>query len=100
LLAAAGAWLGPGGVFVVFLVEGLLGMVLAITQALAQGRIRALLRNTALITVNLAHVRAVGLDHVSETGRAAQPADQQLHMPWAVPLLIAFLAVCVWKWVL
>ena len=99
LLAAAGAWLGPWGVFVVFVLEALLGMVFAITQAIAHGRVSALLRNTVLITVNLAHVRDVGIDHVSETGRAAQPADQKLHMPWAVPLLIAFVAVCVWKWI-
>jgi len=99
LLAATGAWLGPWGILAVFVVETMVGMVFAIAQAIAHGRVGALLRNTVLITVNLAHVRAVGVDHVSETGRAAQPSDQKLHIPWAVPLLIAFVTVCAWKWI-
>lgn len=98
LLAAVGAWLGPAGVMAVFVVEAMVGMVVAIAQAIAQRRVGALLHNTALVTVNLAHLRQVGVDHVAGTGRDAQGSHEKLHMPWAVPLLIAFVVLGVGGW--
>jgi prepilin peptidase CpaA len=98
LLAAVGTWLGPAGVLTVYIIEAMVGMVMAVAQAIAQGRLGALMQNSALVTVNLAHLREVGVDHVVETGRSAQAPHEKLHMPWAVPLLIAFIVLGVGKW--
>ena len=87
LLAGVGAWIGPVGALQVFCVEAIVGAVMVLVQAAAQGRLRLLLKNTAVLAVNLLHVKDVGLDHVAETGRSTRTVEVRL--PYAVPILIA-----------
>ena len=87
LLAAVGAWVGPVGALQVFCVEAIVGAVMVLAQSAAQGRLRKLMNNTAVLAVNLLHVTDVGLDHVAETGRSTRTVEVRL--PYAVPLLVA-----------
>ena len=91
LVAAIGAWLGPGGVLAVVLVASVAGAAMAVAQCAATGRLALLCRNTATIAVNLANVRRLGVDHVSATGRSLRSVDRP--MPKAVPLLVGVAAV-------
>src|SRR5579864_1864497 len=56
LMAGIGAWVGPGPAIAVLVLEKLIGLILVLTQATAQGRVRLLLRNSTLIAVNLLYV--------------------------------------------
>jgi prepilin peptidase CpaA len=87
LLAAIGAWVGPGAILQIFLAEAVIGMVLVLAQAAATGRLRVLVRNTAVLAVNFLHVGDLGVEHVSETGRSCRSVDRPL--PFAVPTLAA-----------
>src|SRR5688572_25830708 len=87
LLAGIGAWFGPQAALAVFAVEAIVGMVMALTQAAYQGKTRLLLKNSALVAVNLAHVAEVGLEHTRQTGQACRSIDRPL--PYAVPVLVA-----------
>jgi prepilin peptidase CpaA len=87
LMAGIGAWLGPWGAFELFLVEAIVGAAMVVAQAIAQRRARRLLGNTALLVVNLVHVRRLGLDHVAATGQSSRTVE--LRLPYAVPVLIA-----------
>ena len=58
LLAAVGAWLGPGQVAVVALATSLAGGVMAVVVALAYGYLRKALTNLYLL---LAHWRVMGV---------------------------------------
>jgi Flp pilus assembly protein protease CpaA len=87
LVAGIGAWLGPQAALVVFAVEALVGMVMALTQAAQQGKTKLLLKNSALVAVNLAHVGELGVEHVKRTGQACRSIDRPL--PKAVPVLVA-----------
>ena len=87
LLMGIGAWFGPQAALAVFAVEAIVGMVMALTQAAYQGKTRLLLKNSALVAVNLAHITDVGLEHAKRTGQACRSIDRPL--PYAVPVLIA-----------
>jgi prepilin peptidase CpaA len=87
LLAGVGAWMGPATVLSVFAIAAVVGAVIVLVQALAQRRGKILLRNSAVLALNLAHVGDVGMDHVRETGLASRSVDRPL--PYAVPVLIA-----------
>ena len=87
LLAAVGAWVGPVGALQLFCVEAVVGAVMVLAQSAAQRRLGKLLNNTAVLAVNLLHVRDVGLDHVAATGQSTRTVEVRL--PYAVPLLIA-----------
>jgi hypothetical protein len=50
-----------------------------------------LFRNSALVAMNLVHVRHVGLEHASATGRTAKSIGRPL--PYAVPVLLAAIVV-------
>lgn len=91
LLAAVGAWMGPGPVFLVFIIEAVLGMVYVLLQALMQGRSKVLFRNSAVIAANFACISEVGLNHAVETGRACKSVSRPL--PYAVPVCVATLIV-------
>jgi prepilin peptidase CpaA len=93
LLAAVGAWIGPGPVFTVFCVEAVVGLVIVLVQATAQRRTTALFRNSAIIAANFACASEVGLDHAIEAGKSCRSVNRPL--PYAVPLLVA-VAVVVW----
>jgi prepilin peptidase CpaA len=96
LLAGVGAWMGPETVFKVFLIAALVGAVIVLAQSLAQRRTKILLRNSAVLAMNLAHVGDVGVDHVRETGQAARSVDRPL--PYAVPVLIAMTLLVARSW--
>jgi prepilin peptidase CpaA len=87
LLTGVGAWLGPVGILSVFFLEAVIGMIIVLAQAVWQGRLPALLHNSVLLTINLAHLREVGLAHVTATGKASRSVDKPL--PYAVPVLLA-----------
>lgn len=91
LLTAVGAWTGPIGVLIVLLLTTLFGAVLSVAQAAQAGKLRALLRNSGLLAVNLVHVRTLGTDHLEQTGKRFRSIDRPL--PYAVPMLAG---VVVW----
>jgi prepilin peptidase CpaA len=93
LLAAVGAWIGPGPVFTVFCVEAILGMIIVLVQAAAQGRMTALFRNSAIIAANFAVASEMGLDNAIEAGKSCRSVSRPL--PYAVPLFAAVVVV-VW----
>lgn len=87
LVAGIGAWFGPQAALAVFCVEAIVGMFLALAQAAQQGKTRLLLKNSALVAVNLAHVTDVGIEHVKQTGQACRSIDRPL--PYAVPVMVS-----------
>jgi prepilin peptidase CpaA len=91
LLAGVGAWIGPSHVFYVFLVAAVIGMVIVVTQCIAQGRLRALLRNSTVLAVSLTNADSVGMDTVSTAGMNSRSVEKPL--PYAVPVLLATVAV-------
>ena len=93
LLAGVGAWLGPHDAIWIFAIAAIVGMCIVLTQATMQGRMKVLLRNSAVVAINLAHVGDVGLEHTTKTGQASRSVDRPL--PYAVPILVATLAVMI-----
>ena len=93
LLAAAGAWTGVTLIFYVFVVAALFEMVLALAQCAAQGRLRTLFRNTAVLAVNIAHAKELGEAHLDAAGIASSSAGRPL--PYAVSVLAAMLVLLV-----
>jgi prepilin peptidase CpaA len=93
LLAGVGAWIGLWPVFLVFIVEAVLGLVIVLTQAVCQGRLRTLTRNSTVLMLNLVHIGDLGVDHVTQTGQSCRSVDRPL--PYAVPVLLATAAVLV-----
>jgi prepilin peptidase CpaA len=91
LMAGAGAWLGPQGALALYVIEKILGLLIVVTQAAWQGRTRVLLRNSAIVAVNLLYVREVGVEHAARTGRSCRSVDRPL--PFAVPALAAAVLV-------
>jgi prepilin peptidase CpaA len=91
LIVGIGAWLGPWPVFAIFIAETVIGMVIVLTQALAQGRLKLLLRNTTVVGMNIAHLRDFGLDHVATTGNECRSVNRPL--PYAVPVLLATILI-------
>jgi prepilin peptidase CpaA len=91
LLAAIGSWLGPKGVFLVFIAEAVVGLVIVLVQATAQGRVRTLFRNSALIAAGFAYASETGLEHAVESGRSMKSVSRPL--PYAVPTLVATVLV-------
>ncbi|HEV2292497.1 MAG TPA: A24 family peptidase [Tepidisphaeraceae bacterium] len=96
LLAGVGAWLGPTLTLLIFSAAAIVGMLIVLTQALAQGRLTTLFRNTAVVGVNLMHLRAVGVEHASATGRGCRSVDRPL--PYAVPVLVAAVLLACWTY--
>lgn len=87
LMAGVGAWLGPFAGPAVYLLATLLGMLIVLAQAAAQRRLPLLFRNSAMVAMSLVHVREVGLEHASSTGRSARSIGRPL--PYAVPVFLA-----------
>lgn len=87
LMAGIAAWVGPIPVIAIFLAEKVIGLGVVLVQATAAGRLRELFRNSAVLAVNIAHVRSLGVDHTQETGRTFRSIDRPL--PYAVPTLVA-----------
>jgi prepilin peptidase CpaA len=96
LLAGVGAWFGPQAAVATFAIAAIIGAIMVLTQALAQGRTKVLFRNTAVLAVNLAHVNDVGLDHAKATGQSCRSVERPL--PYAVPVLIAMAILIARSW--
>jgi prepilin peptidase CpaA len=93
LLAGCGAWLGPIMTFKLFCAAAVVGMLIVLTQCALKRRLPTLFRNSALLAVNLLHVRELGLDHTAATGQSCRSVDKPL--PYAVPVLLALLILLV-----
>jgi prepilin peptidase CpaA len=97
LLAGLGAWLGPWPTLVVFAVAAIIGMVIVITQAAAQGRLARLFRNSAVIAMSLAQASGPdALDGAAGAGKACSDgAGAGKPLPYAVPVLLAVLLMII-----
>ena len=91
LMAAVGAWVGPAGILNVFLVAAVFGLVVVLSQAAWQGRLRVLARNSAVLAINLAHVNELGVDHVADVGGTTSSVDKPI--PYAVSILVGVVMV-------
>jgi len=89
---AVGAWVGPVGILIIMLAATVAGGAMALTQAAYSGKLRILLKNSAVLAINLAHVRQVGVDHIEQTGKGFRSIDRPL--PYAVPMMVAVLGWC------
>jgi prepilin peptidase CpaA len=87
LLAGVGAWLGPAPTLCVFAVEAIIGMLIVLVQAAWQRRLSDLFHNSMLLVVNVAHVKELGIEHVTATGQSTRSVDRPL--PYAVPVFLA-----------
>jgi prepilin peptidase CpaA len=91
LLTAVGAWVGGWAVLYIFAAEAVVGMAIVLAQAAWQGRLKTLVRNTAVLSVALANADQVGMDHVVEMGTGSRSVSRPL--PYAVPVLVATVIV-------
>jgi prepilin peptidase CpaA len=89
LLAALGAWIGPGDVVWLALYTGIAGGAMAIVVALASGYLRRGLDNLWLL---LCHWRVAGLKALPELTLDGSSAPK---LAYAVPILAGMVAV-VW----
>ena len=97
LLAGVGTWIGPIPVLSVFVIAAIIGMIIVLAQAVWQGRLNVLVRNSMLLTINLVHLNDVGIEHVTKTGRAARSVDRPL--PYAIPVSLAVAALAIKSYV-
>ena len=98
LLTGVGAWLGPWGVLLVFIVEALVGMVQAVVQAATQKRLGAVLRNTAVLAGGVASGAGdLSLPPLPEPGAKGSGSMKQV-LPYSVPVLIATVLVVGFRW--
>ncbi|HVT89919.1 MAG TPA: A24 family peptidase [Tepidisphaeraceae bacterium] len=91
LLAGVGAWLGPAGAIQVFAAAAIAGMVIVLVQCTYQGKLFALLRNSAVMAISLVHVNQLGVEHAAATGQSCRSVDRPL--PYALPVLMATVLV-------
>jgi prepilin peptidase CpaA len=96
LLAGVGAWLGPQGVLQVFTTAAVVGLIIVLVQSVWQGRMRILLRNSAVVALNLVQIEQLGAEHVISSGQSARSVEKPL--PYAVPVLAAALVVLLAQW--
>src|SRR5271155_152475 len=78
LLAGVGAWLGALAAVEVFCLAAIFGLVIVLAQAISQGRLRILSRNSAVLALNLVHIGDVGLEHTTATGKSSRSVDKPL----------------------
>lgn len=93
LMAGVGAWVGPGPIFLIFIVNAVIGLLVVLAQAAWQGRLSKLLVNSTVLTINLVHLQDVGIEHASQTGKSCRSIEKPL--PYAVTVLAAVLLVLV-----
>ena len=97
LLTGVGAWLGPVGVLLVFVVEAVVGMVQAIVQAAMQKRLGAVLRNSAVLAGSIAAGQGdAGVASLPDPVEGGSRAMKQV-LPYSVPVLIATVAVVAFR---
>ena len=90
---AVAVWLGPLGIVAAFMLSAVAGMIVAAVQAYRSGKLKALLHNSAVLSMNLVHARTVGVDHIQQTGTSFRSVDKPL--PYAVPMMIGTAIVVV-----
>jgi len=88
LMAGLGAWVGVRQSITIFIVECLVGALLVLVQAIIQGRLVSLVRNSALLATSISQQ---GVGSSAELGKECRSVDRPL--PFAVPTLIATLLV-------
>ena len=91
LLAGIGAWIGPTAVVQTFLAAAVIGLFIVLVQCAVQGKLFALFRNSAVLTMTILHVGELGTRTVTETGQACRSVDRPL--PYAVPVLLATILI-------
>jgi prepilin peptidase CpaA len=89
MLAGVGAWLGPIATLQVYAVAAVCGLLIVLTQCLANGRLTQLVRNSTLIAANFANYAQVGKETVIASGQSLRSVDKPL--PYAVPTLVGVL---------
>jgi prepilin peptidase CpaA len=87
LFGGVGAWLGPVNIIAVFIVATVAAMFVAVMQALATRRLKAVAHNVARMSVSMAH---------GERG-IQPPDDSSRHVPYAVPMLLAVVIMVAWS---
>lgn len=97
LMAGVGAWLGPAPTLCVFAIQALFGMVIVLAQAAWQRRLAALFHNSMLLLVNVAHVRELGIEHVTATGQSSRSVSRPL--PYAVPVFLAVASMAIQSYI-
>jgi len=90
MLAGIGAWVGVALVMKILVVEAVLGMAIVLARAAREHRIRELVRGSAVLAMNLARG-----DFGEEPN---EPEAGERLLPFAVPLLVATLAVIAAAW--
>ena len=91
LMAGLGTWMGPVPAMLVLITEKVIGLIIVLTQAATEGRLRALFKNSVLLTANVLHVKDIGIENVARNGQRYQSVTRPL--PFAVPTLFACLVV-------
>jgi prepilin peptidase CpaA len=92
LLAGLGGWIGPLPLLLVFAIAAIGGMIVALWVSARQGKLRGLLRESALITVSAVHGSKLGV--FSPQNRASapsmcKPAAKAVHFLVATVLVLA-----------
>lgn len=95
LLAGVGAWLGPVGALQVFALAALVAALVAIAQALMNGRLLKLMRNSMVLASSLAAYNHVGRAELESQGRSLTAIDKPL--PYAVPIGVGTLIAVAWN---
>lgn len=95
LFAGIGAWVGPALVFQIFVAETVIGMIIVLAQAARRRRMGVLMRNSAALVMNAA---VTGDARCLE--EPTQAGGDKGRLPYAVPALMATVAVLVlgWRW--
>jgi prepilin peptidase CpaA len=86
LFAAAGTFLGPGNLVLVFVITGLIGGIAAVLLALARGRLRQTMLNTGQLLLSFGAFR---WDEVKQRSVLAQPGA--LRLPYGAVIAAATL---------
>jgi prepilin peptidase CpaA len=91
LFAAVGAWLGPMATFEIFIVATVVAAALAIVQCIVAGKLAALLHNTGLLAVGIAHPKQLGLSHLTHPDGSFRSVGRQV--PYAVAVIVSAIVV-------
>jgi prepilin peptidase CpaA len=93
LMAGIGACLGAKAAVAIFTAAMVVALVIVVGQAVVQGKLMALLKNSALLVLMVVNIRQLGAKHISESGKQCRSVGKPL--PYAVPILIATVAMLV-----
>lgn len=91
LLAAIGAWVGPVGIVAVMLLAGVIGGLMAVGVSAWQGQLRPVLRNSAIIGLNLVATRRTHWISATDSARA-EAAEKKATLPYAVAIFLGLVA--------